>query len=555
MQNFITKDGLLFYCYTIDKEQHRKIDAFLSALQKSGVEEIIRKASNEQKTGRPRVNPYLMFAAILFGFAFGSTTLRALESSCRYDTRFIYIMGGEQPDYSTFSKFFNRVILPHADEIFAAITKTILSLCNITIDDCHIDGTKFEARSNKYKVVWKPTTFHLKLSAKVRGLLSLLKLSRGVPNEGFIPSSILMAKIKEAQALPMPSEKKERKTRERQLQNLTDYLLKLLEYEEKESICGTDRNSYYKTDHDATAMCLKEDYYSGLGSNLRAAYQMQVVVCHGFVVSYYVSQDRTDLYSFIPTLNRFHTMHGALPERITADAGYGCLDNYRYCQDNGIEAFVKYQSWEGECSGRRPALYELNNDNSITCLGGLNAVPTEIEGRHHKLKNGLFYRVHCPEECPFMPYCRQWMKIPVAAERVFEINPEYQRLKQQARDRLLSVKGIELRVNRSCQVEGVYGIAKYNMQYNRIRRAGMNRVKAEFMLILLGLNVRKLFRCVEKKTSLDYWKAPEGLQPEKFKKPSAKRLANRVRKRRNKQPNEIARDSYRHKSRNRKRER
>ena len=61
------------------------------------------------------------------------------------------------------------------------------------------------------------------------------------------------------------------------------------------------------------------------------------------------------------------------------------------------------------------------------------------------------------------------MKIPVAAERVFEINPEYQRLKQQARDRLLSVKGIELRVNRSCQVEGVYGIAKYNMQYNRIR--------------------------------------------------------------------------------------
>lgn len=88
-----------------------------------------------------------------------------------------------------------------------------------------------------------------------------------------------MAKIKEAQALPMPSEKKERKTRERQLQNLTDYLLKLLEYEEKESICGPDRNSYYKTDHDATAMCLKEDYYSGLGSNLRAAYQMQVVVC------------------------------------------------------------------------------------------------------------------------------------------------------------------------------------------------------------------------------------------------------------------------------------
>lgn len=555
MQNFITKEGLVFYCYTIDTEQYRKIDAFLSALQESGVEEIIQKASNEQKIGRPRVSPYAMFATILFGFAFGATTLRSLESSCRHDTRFIYLMDEEKPDYSTFSKFFNRVILPHADEIFAAVTKAFLKICHVDIDECHIDGTKFEARSNKYKVVWKPTTFHLKLSAKVRGLLNLLGLSRGVPNEGFVPSAILRGKIEDAQALPLPSDKKEKKIRERQLQNLTDYLLKLIEYEEKESICGPDRNSYYKTDHDATAMCLKEDYYSGLGSNFRAAYQMQIVVSHGFAVAYHVSQDRADLYTFIPTLERFREMHGRLPKRITADAGYGCLDNYRYCQKNGIEAFVKYQAWEGECSGRRPALFELNNDESITCLGGQKGLATEVEGRHHKIRNGVFYRVQCPEDCPFMPYCRQWMKVPVATERVFEVNPEFQRLKQEARDRLLSVTGIEQRVNRSCQVEGVYGITKYNMQYNRIRRVGMARAKAEFMLILLGLNTRKFLRCLEKKTSLVYWKAPEGLQPEKFKKPSAKRLANRVKKRRTKQPNEIARDSYRHKSRARKRER
>lgn len=553
MQDFITKDEPLFYCYAIDEEQKRKIDAFLSALDDSGVAKIIRQASNEQKFGRPKVDPFKMFATILFGFAFGSTTLRSLDSSCRYDIRFIYLMGEERPDYSTFSKYFNQIILPHADEIFAAVTKAFLKLCHVDIDECHIDGTKFEARSNKYKVVWKPTTFHLKLSVKIRCLLGLLGLSRGVPSEGFIPSATLIGKIKEARALPLPSEKKERKTRERQLQNLTEYLLKLLEYEEKESICGPDRNSYYKTDHDATAMCLKEDYYSGLGSNFRAAYQMQIVVSHGFVVAYQVSQDRTDLYSFIPTLERFRAMHNRLPKRITADAGYGCLDNYRYCRDNGVEAFVKYQAWEGECSGRRPALYELNDDESITCIGGQKAFATELEGRHHKIRNGLFYRVQCPEGCPFMPYCRQWMKLPVAAERVFEVNPEFQRLKQEARDRLLSVKGIELRVNRSCQVEGVYGITKYNMQYNRIRRAGMNRVKAEFMLTLLGLNARKFLRCLEKKTSLDYWKAPEGLQPETFKKPSAKRLANRVNKRRNKQPNEIARDSYRHKTRRRNR--
>ena len=48
---------------------------------------------------------------------------------------------------------------------------------------------------------------------------------------------------------------------------LEKYLIKLLEYEEKEEICGPDRNSYFKADKDATAMTLKEDFYSGVGSN------------------------------------------------------------------------------------------------------------------------------------------------------------------------------------------------------------------------------------------------------------------------------------------------
>ena len=134
---------------------------------------------------------------------------------------------------------------------------------------------------------------------------------------------------------------------------------------------------------------------------------------------------------------------------------------------------------------------------------------------------------------------------------MFEVSLEYQRQKQQARDQLLSVKGIEMRVNRSCQVEGVYGITKYDMAYNRIRRVGMKRVTAEFMLTALGLNTRKIFRFLEGKKPFTYWQAPEGLQPETFKKPSAKRLANRIlaAKKRVKQPNEIARDSYKRKRR------
>ena len=86
-----------------------------------------------------------------------------------------------------------------------------------------------------------------------------------------IPSSIIASKLKQASDLA-ESHLDDRKVWDRKLKELTKYLSKSLEYEEKNRICGPDRNSYYKTDHDATAMCLKEDYYSGLGSNLHAAY-------------------------------------------------------------------------------------------------------------------------------------------------------------------------------------------------------------------------------------------------------------------------------------------
>ena len=110
---------------------------------------------------------------------------------------------------------------------------------------------------------------------------------------------------------------------------LKSALIKSLEYEEKEKICGPDRNSYYKTDHDATAMCLKRDYYSGLGTNTHAAYNTQIIVCKGLIATYYVSQSRSDLKDLIPALDKFYESYSIYPKYLCADSGYGSLNNYR----------------------------------------------------------------------------------------------------------------------------------------------------------------------------------------------------------------------------------
>ena len=100
----------------------------------------------------------------------------------------------------------------------------------------YIDGSKFEANANKYKFVWKPTTFHEKLSDKIRLLLDEYKISRGVKKEGIIESKLIAEKLQELSNLFLNTDLtlKENKKYKKSLNTLTEYLAKSLEYEEKE---------------------------------------------------------------------------------------------------------------------------------------------------------------------------------------------------------------------------------------------------------------------------------------------------------------------------------
>ncbi|MCR5078777.1 MAG: transposase, partial [Bacilli bacterium] len=327
---------------------------------------------------------------------------------------------------------------------------------------------------------------------------------------------------------------------------LSSFLAKALEYEEQEEICGS-RNSYYKTDHDATAMCLKEDYYSGLGSNMHAAYSAQISVSNGIVTCYYVGQERTDSSAFCALFDRMEA-NGLKPSCICADAGYGSRQLYSLLEEKGVEAYVKYIEWEGELTGRRPASYAIDDDGVIKCIGGRELKRTEIPNRHPKRAGAEFFVCSDCKGCQFMHYCGRFMSEREGDTRVFEVDVELLRLRQNAKERLLSPKGIEMRVNRSCQVEGAFGMIKQDMRYDRFRRTSLEKARMEFMLYCLGLNIRKLFRFYRGKARFDYWKAPEGLSPEKFKKPSAKRLENKMEKwaKKKKQPNERAKDEYKH---------
>ena len=502
---------------------------FLTLLDNSGVGKVIEKyiKNNTSKGGRPGYNYYRLFATIIYGFAFTRCTLRELADACRHDLRFIFLMEQERPIYTKFCDFINKVIVPNEEEIFSLITTEIAKEMNIEMDDAFIDGTKYEANANKYKFVWKPTKHHKRLTVKASEIIKKYQLYENYREEEFIRSNTLANAITN---LKLRRDKFDEITYRNVEKALLGLLEKTLEYEEKEEIIGPNRKSYYKTDKDATAMALKTDYYSGLGSNMHAAYNVQILVMKGLVFSYYVSQSRTDINDFIDVINIFSKYYGFWPKRICADAGYGSLDNYRYLDKYNIENYVKHQSWEGNKSGRNPDCYHLNDDDTITCLNGTIGYEVKLLYRHPRKAEAVFYKVTGCNSCNWMPFCKRFMMKQDEDFKIFEVVKDLERYKYQSQDNLCSPKGIEMRVNRSIQVEGVFGIEKQDYGYIRFRRRGLEKVSTESMLNFLGLNIAKLFRFYETGNINKFWIAPENLESEVFKRPSWKRLAKKGRK-------------------------
>ena len=269
-------------------------------------------------------------------------------------------------------------------------------------------------------------------------------------------------------------------------------------------------------------MVLKEDYYSRLSHDFHAGYNIQVMVSSLLILMYGVFQDRSDHYTFIPMNDRFKMYYGFYPKNECADAGYGIYVNYQYLMEHNIGNYVKYQSWEGESTGKHPRLFKIDNNKNVICLNSIigEEYKTNV---HSRIKDGKFLIFRGCSSCSYSHKCKEFMKDENKNKdyRIKEISVEYELLKDDAKKNLLSPKGIEIRINRSIQVEGTFGQIKQNMNYERIRRRGIDKVSCEIMLMCLGVNIRRLFASFdENKFKNNCWNTPDDLKEEVF--PSVK---------------------------------
>ena len=525
MEYFTTKRPIFLVLPDKYNGEFDKIDKFLNFLEESGVWKIIKsvKLKRNECKGRKGYDPYKLLAAIVYCFAKFKASLRDIEDKCIYDVRVLYIMEGKIPDHSTIGDFINDYIVPYQYEIFTTIVKHIIKKLNLIIEDAYVDGSKFEANANKYTFVWKPTKFHQKLDIKIKSLLE--EMGYKSKSNDLIKAYELNTILKDyvdknsIDINNLPGGKGVRTTKEiKNYKQAYKHLIKLLEYEEKEKICGDNRNSYFKTDKDATAMMLKEDYYSKLSHDFHAAYNVQVLVSNLLIVMYGVYQDRTDYHTFIPLYDKYYKYYGSYPTNAVGDSGYGIYPNYKYLREHNIGNYLKFQQWSGESSGKRPQLFYTFTDG-VMCLNTVigKEIPFKNNSSHQKNKDTKLYIFEGCSNCKYSHICKKNLKNKEEDFRKVELNPDYELLKEEARNNLLSPKGIEIRINRSIQVEGTFGQIKNNMNYERIQRRGLERVSCEIMLKCLGVNIRRLLDSFEdNKFKHNCWNVPDDLHKETF---------------------------------------
>ena len=460
-----------------------------------------------KERGRSPYHPKMMLKAVIYGYMNNLYSCRRIETALKRDIHFIWLAGYEQPDFNTINRFRNRV-KEEINQVFTLLVIVLAEKGFITLDVEYIDGTKIESKANRYTFVWRKSTEknRAKLIDKINALLEQIDEAIAQENAGednaqsFTPAELRniaeeLNRSLESEPVPETKEQKDRrKERKKQIKQIKEHADKLSEYDEKLRILG-ERNSYSKTDHDATFMRMKEDAMNN--GQTKPGYNLQIGTENQFILDFGLFQTPGDPLTMIPFFNSFHNRYGRLPGTGVADSGYGSEENYRFMDEAGIEAYVKYNwfhreqrmHYEPNPFSAQALYYNADGDYYVCPMGQhmqrTGTVRSKTESGY--VTQSTQYKAMRCEGCPLRGSCFK-----AKGDRVIEVNHRLNEYRRKARERLTSEEGVRHRGRRCIEPEAVFGQMKYNMAYKRFRHFGMDKVKMDFAFFAIAFNLKKM---------------------------------------------------------------
>ena len=440
--------------------------------------------------GRKSVtDPRVLFKVMAYGYQCGIYSTRKLEEACKYRVDFMWLLeNGKAPDHSTLSRFRTGRCAEAVEDLFYQYVQLLEKQGEVDHRSVFIDGTKIESRAGRYTFTWRGTAEKNLTKTKQK----VLELT-GCKTLGEL-EQLLSVK---AEGITFVSGKGKHKTEQQREWEAIDYLCQQWrKYEEQLRIMGEDRNSYSKTDTDATFMRMKEDHMRN--GQLKPAYNVQIAVNSEYITGIDIFSNRTDVGTFIPFMHKLEMAHQQRYEEVTADAGYESLENYLYLEANGQMCFIKPSNYEAQKTkkfksqiGRIENMKYDREEDCFICAEGRKLYCRKVSTEVH---NGIpvtraWYRCEGCANCPQREKCCR--KQDMNAPKEVIMKETFWEKRQRSLENITSERGIRLRMNRSIQVEGAFGLIKNDFGFRRFLTTGKKNVRIELLFLALGFNLKK----------------------------------------------------------------
>ena len=489
--NVVERNGQLVF--TLNNELFIPEDAPVR-LTNAQLEELDYRKLYQAYSSRGRksvTDPRVLFKILVYGYQCGIYSTRKLEEACRYRIDFRWLLLDEAvPDHSTISRFRTGRCAEAVEDLFYQYVNLLERQEETDHKTVFIDGTKIESRAGRYSFCWrKSVEKHLaSTKAKVESLCGAKDLE-----------SLRKMLVERAEEITFTHGKGRRKTEAQKQWETLDELRQHWEaYEESLAIMGEGRNSYSKTDHDATFMRMKEDHMRN--GQLKPGYNVQIAVNSEYITGIEVFSDRTDYKTLKPFLNKLKQAHQARYEEVTADAGYESLDNYLYLEDNGQMCFIKPQNYEamkkGSFKKQIGRIENMQYDEMEDCFVCAEGRKLPLRRECTELKDGHFvstawYRCEDCSNCPRRSACCQAKD--KNQPKTVMLRRTFWDKRAKAQDNITTERGIYLRLCRSIQVEGAFGLLKNDFGFRRFLTRGKKNVRTELFFLALAFNLKKLW--------------------------------------------------------------
>lgn len=460
----------------------------------------------------PAVPPDIMLKILLYAYMENNYSSREIEKSCRRDINYIWLLRGHAPpDHNTIARFRTMRLQGCLEDLFFQLVAQLYTAGEIELSNLFIDGTKIEGSAGRYTFVWKKTI--VKLEKKLRQDAALLVMAFNFEHgtgyesdEADITAQTLLkvhrhiaVKMVEEGIIDIHGVGHRKHPLQRSREKFRDLIERKMRYDAYLEILG-DRNSFSKTDHDATFMHMKDDHMRN--GQLKPAYNVQIGVDSEYIVGTMVSSDRSDTLTLLPFLDHLATHLPRMCSSVTADAGYESEENYAGLDERHITPYIKPKPYEvSKKDGYRKRIGLKENMGYIEEYDAFVCTQGEFlsrkGGRRSKTTSGyvrdlVFYECRSCAGCPVKELCAGEKQ-----NKRIQVSWALEGYRKESWKNIVSPEGIHLRINRSIQVEGAFGVLKEAYGFTRFLLRGRVKVGIEMLLLCFAYNVNKLHHKIQ----------------------------------------------------------